>query len=904
MLNYDQLLQVYQRLGLSKTAQAIIESIRSSPPARRVRNGAGNINVRYPSQKMGMIIQAESGTVELAAIYEKEYDPTTLEYYDQPSQIKLNYPSKTGRAVGVLHTPDFFIIRTDGVGWEEWKTEESLTQLTDKMPHRYLRGEMGNWRCPPGEQYAEQFGFFYHVRSSAGIDWRFQHNLRFLGDYLRPDCPPVDPGVTEDIVSLVTDKPGITLIELLQQNETTSADNIYTLIAIGWLYVNLRQSRLAEPENVRVFHNAEIARFYDLMANASQTEFSSPRLVQIVAGVIITWDQKPWTIVNVGGTKASLLNENGSLVELPYATFEVLIKQGKIAGVPDQRASDVTLRAQEIVAKASQADLAEANRRYQIIHPILGGGVSSDQTIPARTLRDWLARYRQAEQQYGNGYVGLLPQLWRSGNSTRKLPEKTLELVDHFIENNYETIKQKSKREVYGELVRDCETEGLLAPSYKTFAQAVNQRPRYEQTKKRQGHRCAYPHEPFYFELTLTTPRHGDRPFEICHIDHTELDVELVCSTTGRNLGRPWATFLVDAFSRSLLAVYLSFDPPSYRSSMMILRECVRRHGRMPQTIVVDGGADFKSTYFETLLARYECAKKTRPSAKPRFGSLCERLFGTANTTFVHNLIGNTQITRNVRQVTRSVNPKIHARWTLSRLYVRLCEWAYDVYDTIEHPALGQSPRQAFASGLMQGGLRLHRLIPFDQDFLIWTLPTTRRGNAMVQPNRGVKINYIYYWADAFRDPDVERKRVPIRYDPFDLGYAYAYVKGQWIRSISAYYAQFQGRSEREIMLAASELHQQNREHGRQFVVTARKLAEFVVSLEAEEALLTQRLQDAEFKQALAALEQDQAHTKHEKVPSSEIPPASDHSKTEELTPNTGENNNTGPDQPILFGDF
>jgi transposase InsO family protein len=82
---------------------------------------------------------------------------------------------------------------------------------------------------------------------------------------------------------------------------------------------------------------------------------------------------------------------------------------------------------------------------------------------------------------------------------------------------------------------------------------------------------------------------------------------------------------------------------------MMILRQCVRRHGRLPQILVIDGGPEFHSTYFETLLARYEVTKKTRPPAQARFGSVCERLFGTTNTQFIHNLRGNTQITRNVR---------------------------------------------------------------------------------------------------------------------------------------------------------------------------------------------------------------------------------------------------------------
>lgn len=118
----------------------------------------------------------------------------------------------------------------------------------------------------------------------------------------------------------------------------------------------------------------------------------------------------------------------------------------------------------------------------------------------------------------------------------------------------------------------------------------------------------------FYWELEFTTPRHGDRPFEVGHIDHTLLDIELVCSRTGGPLGRPWATLLIDAYSRRILAVYLTFDEPSYRSCMMVVRICVQRFSRLPETIVVDGGAEFSSTYFETLLAAFECTKKQRPS--------------------------------------------------------------------------------------------------------------------------------------------------------------------------------------------------------------------------------------------------------------------------------------------------
>lgn len=400
--------------------------------------------------------------------------------------------------------------------------------------------------------------------------------------------------------------------------------------------------------------------------------------------------------------------------------------------------------------------------------------------------------------------------------------------------------------EVYAAFARACEEKGFVTASYKTFCQAVKQRPKEEQTLKRQGRRAAYQKQSFYWELKQTTPRHGERPFQIVHIDHTELDAELVCSLTGRNLGRPWATFLSDAFSRRLFAVYLTFDPPSYRSCMMAIRECVRRFGRMPQIVVVDGGMEFSGVYFETLLARYECTKKTRPPAAARFGSVCERLFGVANSQFVHNLQGNTQITKQVRQVTKSVNPQSHAIWTLERLYQYLCLWAYEIHDTLAHPALSQSPRDAYAAGMAHAGERLHRLIPYDTDFRMFTLPTTSKGTALVVPGHGVKINNIYYWNDSFRAPDVEKTRVEVRFDPCDAGTAWAFVSHYWVECFSEHYAIFHRRSERELMIASQELRQRKGQHSKQFSVTAAKLAQFLESVEAEETLLRQRLADRE----------------------------------------------------------
>ena len=73
-----------------------------SPPVRRVAGGRGNIHGRYPSRKMRRTIQFESHT-ELGAIYIMEHDPGVLEYWDQPTKLKLHYLGPSGRRVTNWH---------------------------------------------------------------------------------------------------------------------------------------------------------------------------------------------------------------------------------------------------------------------------------------------------------------------------------------------------------------------------------------------------------------------------------------------------------------------------------------------------------------------------------------------------------------------------------------------------------------------------------------------------------------------------------------------------------------------------------------------------------------------------------------------------------------------------------
>lgn len=843
--------QWLRRLGLSDQAQAVITHIRTSPPARHVRSSAGNVSGTYPSLKMHCAIQFESHKNELPFVYLIDHDSDVVEFYDQPAgEIRLKYRSQDdSRNVTTRHTPDFFVLHEESAGWVECKMEEDLVRLAKKMPFRYQQRSDGSWFCPPGEAYAAQFGLTYRVFSSAEIDWTYIENLRFLADYLRKSPPPVPTDVALAIRTTVMSQPGICLPNLITTLHRGKADAIYQLILTHQLYVDLQAVRVTDYEQVQVFLDPDQAKSYAAL-QPTASSLPCPSILRLTIGAPIVLDGKPWTVFNPGVTEVLLLSEDRQVMPVPNDTFDELVRSGRVTGLTQPAPPPKIEEGHELRDQASEEAWREANHRYAIIT-----GADQKTETPARTIRRWRAQWAEALASYGNGLIGLLPQVKSRGNRRGRLDERTEALIEIFITEHYETLKQQSKKAVFLLLQRECERRQIPAPSYPTFCARVDKRPRVEQTRKRKGPRAAAQEEEWYWELELTTPKHGSRPLEVVHLDHTELDIELVSARTGRHLGKPWVTFLTDAFSRRLLTVYLTFDPPSYRSCMMALRECVSRYGRLPQTIVVDGGPDFHSTYFETLVTYYGCEKKTRPGAKPRYGSVIERLFGTANTQFVYNLTGNTQIMKQVRQVTKSIAPREQAVWTLGDLYAYLCIWAYDVYDQHIHPALGMSPRDAFKKGMVLGGTREHLQGLYD-DFRFVSLASTPKKTAKVTPGRGVKINYVYYNAKAFNVREVENQQVPVRYDPFDLGTAYAYVRGRWVQARSEHYLRLRGHSERELQIASTELRKQYQNHTRDAAITAKRLADFLADVSSHDTVLHQHWQDAESRDVFAQMKE------------------------------------------------
>src|SRR6266567_2027555 len=706
------LLAYFRHFGFSRVTQKLLVSIRSSPPSRTPGAGRGNMPVWYPSKKMQCIIKAESAKVEFAFLLAAEHDDAVLEIWDQPPSIPLEYLDKRGRLQQPMHTADYFVFRYQACGWIECKPAQELSRLVEKQPHRYKLDEQGVWRCPPGEAFAAKYGLTYQVWSSDEINWAVQESALFLEDYYQD----LDRLILEDqtlaILSLLVEKhPGMFLSELQTLSEIP-ADLINIAIARHDLYVDLATYRLSEPWRTPVFRNRQTARAYG----------------------------KPQV-------------KEEEMVVHPTTT---------------ERASSLTKDAQALLEQARDVDLATAVLRNRVINP---DQYDDDEqmlvntratTIPVRTKRRWRQWYRDAESQYGSGFIGLLPQFARSGRK-REASSESSQLIHQVLETHYDTVTRKPKRGAHGEYLKLAEEQQLTPLSPRTFYREIKRHKTvYDQAVAREGTRAAYPFKDYAHSQEKTINRHGSYAWAMGHLDHTELNLILCDSRTGQPLGKCWLTLLILSHPRRIVAYALTFDPPSYRSCLMVLRLCVKRYGRLPTAITVDGGPEFQSVYFEQLLALYQVRKHQRPAAEPRFGSPQERLFGTMETEFLYHLLGNTQVTREPRLNTRSTDPQRQAVWTLPALAERVQQWADEEYETMRHPALGMTPREAYELSLSRDGERLDKAIEYDDEFLRATFPTTKKGTAKVEPGVGVRMNYLDYWCEAMRDPTVEGTQVKV----------------------------------------------------------------------------------------------------------------------------------------------
>lgn len=885
MLTEEELADLCQKHKLSDFAVATVRNVRKSLPSRIVRSGTHNVVTHYASRKMRCVIKSEARRTELAAIYEWDHDKTTYEFYDQPPQIKKIHDRASGRRGATLYTPDFFLLADNFIGWVECKAEGWLLKQAAEPNPQFVRDENGQWRCPSAEAYAHSVGLGFVVRSSAASDQIITQNIADLSDFYHENCPAPTREQTEAAKQFLGKAGWCWLRDLTSGESCLGVDAVFKMIADEHLHVDLHAFTLMnEPQRVRVFLTRALMESSELWLPPLLPAPNNPiHQIALTPGTTAFWDGKACEIALVGDTEVFLRMTDGSMQRLPRDQFEKLVKDAVIVGtleVPDPRVQ----LASERLGRATAEDISDAMHRYYCIYPQLCPPEQSHKACE-RAIRKWKAKARSGYAEFGNEFIGLLPTISKRGNRTRRFNARTFELIDEVIETEVKSDAAPGIYTCWAILVNACKKEGLVvAPSLKTFAAEIRRKTTPEELKKaREGEKAGYDLELPYISIERETPKHGTRPFDIVHIDHTQLDLQFVNESNGTEMGKAWLTVMIDAFTRKILAWVLTFNDPSYRSCMLVIRDCVRRHGRVPKTIVADQGSEFKSIYFDQLLALLGIHKRMRPASHPRFGNIVERVFGVQNTHFTHALRGNNKALQSPRRMSPTHDPRNLAIWNLRAFREAFDEYIESVYHLVEHPTLGVSPNQAMEIGMLQAGARNHTLITYDRNFIIATLPTTNNGKSKIQADGSFKANRNDYFSDALIA--YEGKTLDVRYDPFDFSRAFAMGKTGWIEAKSMHAGLLAGRTEKEIQAISQEIDVINKRDGIRSLDRAMTLGKFLDSVKNREVNLALELQQTRDRELRSA---DQGINLLG-VPPGETQDAIDHAQCVDEKPHTGE---------------
>lgn len=200
------------------------------------------------------------------------------------------------------------------------------------------------------------------------------------------------------------------------------------------------------------------------------------------------------------------------------------------------------------------------------------------------------------------------------------------------------------------------------------------------------------------------------RLLERVELDHTPLDLNVICPQTNLVLGRPWLTMMIDRLSRMILGFYISFHAPSATSVLYCLRMAIQPKEQVleaiggtsnpwpcygiPNLLALDNGMEEHSLAVQDVCADMGVTLLFCPAGKPWFKGSIERLFRTVSSDLIHQLPGTVFSSPDQRG---DYDSEKHACLDLESVTKILVKWIVDDYHTTAHRGLGgKTPLQVW----------------------------------------------------------------------------------------------------------------------------------------------------------------------------------------------------------------
>lgn len=371
----------------------------------------------------------------------------------------------------------------------------------------------------------------------------------------------------------------------------------------------------------------------------------------------------------------------------------------------------------------------EALRRHKYIEALLDvkGRLPALSELPARvsaiaqviadnkppspsTICRWELAYRATRC-----IVRLVPSHWLKGRKpviTKEIENVLLDVINEI----YMTAERPPVSKVWFEFkARILEhnqaaapSQCLVLPSRMSVYRYIDRLDPYVVDCARYGKRAAEAkHRVAVTEMQVT------RILDRWEIDHTRLDVELVDPDTGKVIGRPYITVVLDRASRMAMGYLIHLAAPNTESVLRVIDRAIRpkhdwlsRHPKvlrpwpargLPARLVPDNAAEFHAGNVHLAFNDLGIELMYPKSRDPRAKGGVERFFKTLNTSLIHCLPGTTR--SNTRDRGDYPSEKL-ACLTLPELDSHILKWVVDAYHQTPHRGLkNKTPAEVWAAG-------------------------------------------------------------------------------------------------------------------------------------------------------------------------------------------------------------
>lgn len=438
--------------------------------------------------------------------------------------------------------------------------------------------------------------------------------------------------------------------------------------------------------------------------------------------------------------------------------------------------SDNKLMVERGLLSVSDSEWARAKLRVEVIAPlaalknvaiIQADNAAAQLGVSRRQVYTLINRYRQS-----SGLVtDMLLNKSGGGKGKSRLSTALEKLIQDVLRKHYLNKQKYSETVIWNEIIRQCHQLNLSVPALNTVRLRMHQLDSYEVLCKREGVNAARRLQP-----AGGIPPIISAPLEQVQMDHTTIDLMIVDEISRQPIGRPYLTVAIDVFSRCLIGMLVTLEPPSAVSVGLCLTNAVcdkrpwlERLGLdidwpmtgKPLSLYLDNGTEFKSEALRRGCEQHGITLSYRPPGKTHYGGIVERVIGTFMKQ-VHQLPGTTFSNPSQKG---EYDSEAKATLTLNELE-RWLVLAVSRYHGTLHHSLNQTPASRWREGLLQLGKI--PTITHAGAFLIDFLPVLHR-----RINRtGFLIDHISYYADILKPWIANRGKLEkfiIRRNPLDL---------------------------------------------------------------------------------------------------------------------------------------